>query len=185
MDYPELIAEVTERTGETVAPRASLYVTLAEKQLAKRLRLSERTDTVTTDSDGTADLPDDFGYLRDLVYQGNVIEAVDVTRIGGTYTTGYAIQGTSLLTNYANADLTLHYFAGLPSIVDFLTNWLLEAEPEIYIYAVMQQVFMAKLQVEKAQAAAAVLDGLIADYVRSEILLRLGHSSYRVVGPTP
>lgn len=188
MDYSELIAETVERTGDSGAPaRASLYLQFAENDLTKRLRVggNETVTTVTTDASGNADLPSDFGELRSLFVNGQPSRNTGLPSDTDKLTPGYVIQGDVLMTTYANTDVVLHYYAAIPSLEIAGTNWLIEAEPEAYIYAMMRQVYLAKLDTEKAAACDVVLTNIIGEIHRADRIKRFGKLPYRVAGVNP
>ena len=63
MDYAELVIEAALRAGTPEVPaRAAHFVTQAERDLEKvmRVRQMEATATLTADADGKAPLPADF-----------------------------------------------------------------------------------------------------------------------------
>lgn len=187
MDYPELIAEVTARSGDsTVAVRAPLFIKLAEVEINKALRIggNEESADLTTDSNGEARLPDDFSALRMIVMGGREMTAGDYTALTlpGRRDGGYAVRGNVLVTGWPDTALTLHYYAKVPDLTLTGTNWLLETDPEIYIYAVLKQVFMAALDAEKARAAQEVFDSLVALRRRDDAIARFGRKSYMVTG---
>jgi hypothetical protein len=49
----------------------------------------------------------------------------------------------------------------------------------------MRQVYLAKLDVEKAQACDVVLSNLIAEILRADRIKRFGKLPYRVAGVNP
>lgn len=195
MDYPELIAEVTERTGDSaVALRAKMHLGMAETALNKVLRVAgnEADEAITTNSDGEVNLPDDYLAVKSLLSGVWELRPADwqeiqLNRLNNNVTPisargAYAIRGKRLYTTFADTDLTLYYYAALPPLDLTGTNWLIESDPEIYLYAMMRQVFMAKLDAEKAQAAQTILDGLIMAKNRSDYMARFGRKPYRVIG---
>ena len=188
MDLPELIAETVGRTGYTDVPtRASIYLQFAEADLNRRLRVgaNETVATVTTDASGNVNLPADYSELRSLFIAGMPVRNTPLPSIEDKLTPGYTIQGHRLLTTYANTPVTLHYYAAIPTLQTTGTNWLIVAEPEVYIYAMMRQVYLAKLDTEKAQACDVVLTGLIAEILRADRIKRFGKLPYRVAGVNP
>ena len=188
MDLPELIAETVERTGYTDVPtRASIYLQFAESDLNRRLRVgaNETVVTVTTDASGNVNLPADYSELRSLFIAGMPVRNTPLPSVEDRLTPGYTIQGHRLLTTYANTPVTLHYYAAIPTLQTTGTNWLIVAEPEVYIYAMMRQVYLAKLDTEKAQACDVVLTGLIAEILRADRIKRFGKLPYRVAGVNP
>ena len=188
MDLPELIAETVERTGDSGVPtRASIYLQFAEADLNKRLRVgaNETVVTLTTDASGNVNLPADYSELRSLFIAGMPVRNTALPSIEDKLTPGYTIQGHRLLTTYANTPVTLHYYAAVPTLQTTGTNWLIVAEPEVYIYAMMRQVYLAKLDAEKARACGEVLTDLIAEVLRADRVKRFGKLPYRVAGVNP
>lgn len=184
MDYPELIAELVDRTGESAVPlRAKLFLTMAEAAINKSLRFAENLvdDTLTTDSIGEIELPDDYLAMKSLLSGQWALEQVDVDTLP-CRTYAYAVHGGKIVTRLSDSDLTIRYYAALPPLDDTGTNWLIESDPEIYLYAMMQQVFMFKLDAEKARAARAVFDELIGAKKQSDMMARLAKKPYRVLG---
>lgn len=187
-DYQELIAEVVERTGDANIPmRAAMYTGMAEAALSKRLRVAdaEATADITTDADGIAPLPVDYAQLRTINAGTDRLAAYPLSEIQRNTAWGYAIQGRDLVTSFPDTDITLSYYAKLPSLETYGTNWLLDSEPEIYLYAVMRQVFLAKLDAEKAQLASSYLDSLLSKFEAQDHTERFLGTIYRVKGPTP
>ena len=191
MDYPELIAELTDRTGEsTVATRAKMHLTMAESVINKVLRVAENaaSEILTTDTDGKATLPDDFQSVRMVVIaeceaQSLTFASVTLPHFLPRLTShGYAIRGGQILTTAPNMDVTLYYYAKVPPLDETGSNWLIETDPEIYLYAMMRQVFMSKLDAEKSQAAQAIFDSLIAARIRADALARFASKPFRVAG---
>lgn len=185
MDYPELIAEVTERSGDSaVAVRARMYLRLAEAEINKALRVAgnEESATITTDANGEARLPDDFSALRMIVMGNRELSAGSFQSLSTTVSSGYSVRGDTLITSWPDTDMTLHYYAKIPDLSLTGTNWLIETDPAIYIYAMLEQVFLAKLDAEKAAAAHSVFEGLIDQRRRDDYVSRFGNKPYMVTG---
>ncbi len=151
MDYTELLVEVRERTGlANVIDRGSRIVANAERYLEKRLKTREMETTVTlaTDEDGLATLPVDFLQL---------------------ITNEWAIiGGNTVLTATQDGSVDISYYAKLPSTEAFDTNWLLTAEDELYVQAVMMQAYLVNAMPAEALATKEVVDALIADVMRAD-----------------
>lgn len=169
-DYPELIAAVTTRSKvPDVATHATTYVGLAEAALSKRLRVAgmETAATLTTDTNGVVELPDGYREMRDIRCGDYLLRRLPLPTLKAGMR-GYCIQGTNLLASEKEADIDVVFYAALPSLAENNTNWLLAQDPEIYLYAVLFQVFTAEFQIDKAQAVVAHLDRLIADLEASD-----------------
>ena len=188
VDDSEIIAEVTARTGDsTVATRAALFTALAETALSKMLRVgaAEKTVTLTTDADGVATLPSSYGRLREIRYAGYPLPVADVQAVQAKTQTGYYMAGGDIITSLPNASITLYYYEAIPPLSYFDTNWLSDAEPEIYIYALMKQVFLANLDTEKAAAADGMLTTLVDNFLRADAVARFSKTQYRAPGINP
>lgn len=174
-DYAELIAEVSQRTGQTdVASRAAMFVGMAERVLSRRLRVAdaEATATVASDAFGVVDLPDDYIAPRALFIGDRELRRLSLAEQQVGNSCGYAVQGGKLLSSEAEADHVLHYYAALPSLEANDTNWLLESDPETYLQAVMFQVYSATGDVEKAQITDAYMQTLIERIVTADNVAR-------------
>lgn len=164
-DYPELVATVTTRSKvPDVATHAASYVGLAEAALSKRLRVAgmEAAATLTTDADGVVALPAGYQEMRDIRCGDYLLRRLPLPTLKAGMR-GYAIQGANIVASEKETDLDVVYYSALPSLAENNTNWLLAQDPEIYLYAVLFQVFTAEFQIDKAQAASTHLGGLIAN----------------------
>ncbi len=182
-DYSELVAEVTERTGAPgVANRAGMFVGLAETVLNRRLAVSgmEATTTMTTDTNGKAALPAEHVRTRLVEMGGKAVAGYDIRAIQNKERSGYTIQGSTMVTSFPGADLVVHYYGKIPSLEVNATNWLLAAHPDVYLYAVMQQVFLASLDAEKAATVGAYLESLIVDVEMADAMARFGNTRRRI-----
>lgn len=197
-DYSELVTEAAERSGLTdIATRASQYVDFAERMLSKQLRLSDMETFVTlrTDGEGVVSLPVDFQEMRLVKVAGYPIErrtfsyieerlANEYYREYG-YGGGYAIQGRVMRSFYSDTDHETFYFARIPSLEANSVNWLLEEEPELYLQAVLFQIYTAKSDLAKAQATGAYLASLLEAANTADTLKRHGAALVNLGGHTP
>ena len=155
MNYIDLVAEAAARADVPgVAARAAYYVGQAENYLNKALRIAgqEKTEILATDSAGEADLPADFLQLRS--------------------TGSAAVYGNRLLTGVVDGHVTLTYYAKLPPLAENGTNWLLDAEPETYLQAVLLQIYMTANDAPKVQATSQVLGTLLEAIKRQDRMAR-------------
>ena len=174
-DYAELITEAAHRTGVTdVASRAKMYVGMAEKALSKRLRVAdmEAETTLATDNLGRVDLPDDYVAARAVFVNKAELPRKAFSQIRQERACGYVIQGSVLHSSERETDHDLAYYAAIPSLEANNTNWLLDAEPELYLQAVIFQVYTAKSDLEKAQATAGYLNALIEGVTQQDTVAR-------------
>ncbi|MBT8152750.1 hypothetical protein KMP13_02325 [Epibacterium ulvae] len=179
-DYSELVAEVTERSGVSgVANRAAMFVGLAERALSKRLRVAdaETVATLTTDAEGRTGLPSDFEMVRQIfVPPGIELPARPLASIQSQFSRveGYAIRGPELVSSKRETAHEVIYYASIPSLVTNGSNWLLEREPEIYLHAVLHQIYVFGTDVERAQVTASYLDQLVSEFLAADRSARYG-----------
>ncbi len=187
-DYAALIAEVTARSGVSdVATRAQMYVGMAENALSKRLRVGdmEAEATLTTDEDGRADVPADFLEVRSLRTADQALPQRTLRAVQDGLVCGFAVQGKALVTTEKEVDLELGYYAALPGLEANDTNWLLEQDPEVYLSAVLFQVFIANSNLEGAQAVTGLLTGQIEALNRDDYRRRHAGARVNVGGLMP
>jgi len=164
-DYSELIAEVAERTGQGDLPlRGQMLVGMLETYLNKKLRTldQELSSSVTTDSNGDASLPSDLLEIKGVYYEEvrvprRMFSPVEIDFVGW----GYYTDGATLKSNLEGRDLVIRYYAEIPSLHTNSTNWLLTAEPEIYLSGLEWQAFMRARDFEAANVSKGYLDGQI------------------------
>lgn len=179
-DYSELIAEATERSGVSgVANRASMFVGMAEHALSKRLRVAdaEVLTTLTTDIAGRASLPSDFQMERQVFVPPNtelVSRPLALIQSQFSRSEGYAISGRELVSSERETPHEVIYYASIPSLAINGSNWLLEREPEIYLHAVLHQIYVFQSDVDRAQATAGYLDQLVFDFLAADRSARFG-----------
>lgn len=154
MDFAELVTEAQIRSGVTdVASRAEHYVRSAERMLEKRLKVGamEQVATLVADADGVIALPTDFLQWR---------------------TTGAGdIAGSGVTSARPGQSVNVQYYAKLPSIIDG-PNWLSDAEPELYIQAVLFQIYTANGMADQAVATNTLLAALIQQVEEADIRAR-------------
>ena len=184
-DYAELIAEAAQRTGVTdVASRAKMYVGMAEKALSRQLRVAdmEADVTLTTDSLGCVDLPDDYIAARAVFVNTAELPRQSFSQIRQEHASGYVIQGSVLQSSETETDHDLAYYAAIPSLEANDTNWLLEAEPELYLHAVMFQIYTGTNDLENAQVTAGYVGLLIEELMKSDRVARFAGMKIAVAG---
>ncbi|QCI67524.1 phage adaptor protein [Phreatobacter stygius] len=162
-DYSELVIAAGEYLNRAdlvdVMPR---FVAMAEAKINRRLRDRRMLAdvTLTPDETGTCSLPADFLEVERV--EAQTAPPRLVAAAAGRYAAGfsqpggpsvYTITGTALTLRPASATpVVLSYFQALPALETALTNWLIQAYPDIYLYAV---VFEAATYARDAASAGA------------------------------
>ena len=165
-DYSELVIEIARRTGvDDVSDKAGQLVGLAENMISKRLRLNEQQTqtTITTDNFGTANLPDDLQEIVSVAVGNCNLERKSINVILHSKQEGFAVLGRKLHSSHHQVDHSLIYFASVPSLEVNNTNFLLENDPEIYLQAVLFQIYSAENDIDKATTTISYLNLLIEE----------------------
>lgn len=152
--YSDLQSAVSDRLARSDmsagAPTVAECITLAEAELRRRLRTRMMETLVTTFPVGAeyVPTPSDFVQVRDfaltsssprvqLKYLTPEMQTREYPAAGLDIPVSYSIVGT----NFRFAPIpdatylaTLVYFAKIPALVTYLTNWLLTEHPDAYLY---------------------------------------------------
>lgn len=187
-DYPELISEATHRSQRSdVVNRAAMYVGMAEKMLSKRLRLTDMLTetTLTTDSSGNVDQPADYQEMSTVHVNGCQIYKKPLAKIIDGTEDGYAVLKSTIRSSYKSMDHDAIYYASLPSLEAANTSWLLDLDPELYVQAVLFQIYTGNNDIEKAQATAGYLAGLVEAANDADLAARISGTHVSLGGNTP
>lgn len=195
-DYAALLIDAGEYSGYAdishVFPR---LLGLAELKLNRGLRVAdmEKSSMITlTDGDGT--LPTDFLEAREVKNaSGTPIRAVSLEQLTNSYMdrsgtpAGYAIVGSTIKVRpTADQDVGVTYYGRIPALtVTNPTNWLLEKAPDVYLYALVNEIAIWKKDVEAATAAQQFLLLAINGLKIEDERTRWGNSQLVVGGVTP
>lgn len=190
-DFLDLRTAVLEQVGRTdIADKFPRITKLAEARLDRDLTCREQvTETTLSFVDGAAALPSDFGAAIGL-YDANGLEYVQQplqavqSVVGRCY---YAVDGANIVASGAPEDLTLQYYAKIPTITGSLTstNWLLEKYPSLYLYAVSFEAAKSIRDLELAADMKALYGGELGDVEAYDARQRYSRARVRVQGPTP
>lgn len=167
MKYYDLVIEASNLSGlPEFMSRANLFTLQAERDLEKALlvRQAEKTATLTTDADGVAPLPSDFLRLRNIQENGNVV-----------------IQGTDAWTETKSGSVPIYYYGKLSSLVTNGTNWLLAAEPLLYLQAVLVQAYSYHGD-QRLALVAPMVEARINAIKREDKLARFGAERIDITG---
>lgn len=187
LDLQTAVVERVKNPGITdVFPQ---LVRLAESGFDRKLRCAEQvtTDTVTIAS-GTAALPTDLQEIIG-VYDaaGTEYIAQPLQVLKQVQTRGYfAISGANIVAKN-DEDLTIEYYASLPTISGAMTdtNWLLARHPNLYLYGVLLEAAKYLRDADLAASLAPILDMEYQAVAGSDMAYRYSRARVRVAGVTP
>lgn len=165
-DYGELVTEAAVRSGVSDVPsRAPMLVGMAENWLSKQLRMADQqtATTLTTDANGDAALPSDYESMQVVYYGTRKVERRPLEDVLLKDTAGYAIQGTTFKSSLTSTAHSIVYYASIPSLASNGTNWLLTAEPDLYLQAVLFQIYVSKNDAANAQVTSSFISSMLDD----------------------
>jgi hypothetical protein len=199
--YTELVAAVADWLNrEDLAGAIPNYVALTESRINDRLRVAQMEVTAQTYLfGGSVALPPDFLEARRIYAnrEGGFTTALtplSPSQAGNAYPVGaagvpvhFTIVGDTLATfpNGGDSQVTMTYYAKIPPLAAYGTNWLLSRNPNIYLYGALTEAAPylgddARIETW-ASLFAAACDALQAADQRS----RYASSVCRVRGATP
>lgn len=185
-DYAELVIEAAERAGQGGLPaRSEMLVGMLERYLNKQLRTKgQEVDTpLTTDATGSALVPTDLLEIKGVYYRGRRVPRLTYSPIEHSFAGwGYYTDGDSLKSTLKSREVDLRYYRTIPGLHANDTNWLLTAEPEIYLQGTLWQAFLRSGEYDKASAAKAYMDDLIAELVKADRNRRRGLAKLDMTG---
>lgn len=166
-DYGELVVTAAKMSGDPEAANfAGSLLSMAETKLSRRLRArqQQRIKTLKTDADGVMPLPDGYIDAVDVYVGDKQMMRLPYDSIKRERRDGYAIVGDRLYSSEASATHEMTYFEQIPALEEEGSNWLLEAAPDIYLQALMHEIAVKNLDIERAGIILGYLDRLIADF---------------------
>jgi hypothetical protein len=167
VNYSDLLVDVGEYSGRNdIAAVFPLLLRLAEAKLNRNLRTSYQETTVALPMvNGVATLPVDF------------LEARAYTSDGATFSR-FVISGNTITASDPwTGDLTTTYYAKLPPLsVSNPTNWLLDLDYNVYLYALAVEVGIWSKNAELAKAAESMRDSAISTVMLNDENARWGRA---------
>ncbi|MDX0955629.1 hypothetical protein GOE09_29075 [Sinorhizobium medicae] len=196
-DYASLLVDAGEYSGrEDIAHLFPRFVGLAELKLNRGLRVAdmEVTDEISLiDGDGT--LPADFLEAREVKNAAGIpIRAVSLQQLtnshmdrSGTAPIGYAIVGRTIKARpISDQDLTVTYYGRIPALTPTNpTNWLLEKAPDVYLFALVNEIAIWGKDVDGATAAQQLMMMALSGLKIEDERGRWGNAQMVVGGVTP
>lgn len=150
------------------------FIQLFENKAARKLRIraAEAAFSGTTTADNKIILPSDFNGIKSLwstTYPEMALKAAPLATVlawdTGGLPTMYAVDTDSIRFNGAG-EIAGVYYAGLPSLVDYYTNWLSVSHYDAYLFGVLTEAFLYVMDDTRAQMYSARTDAVLAEIVR-------------------
>lgn len=174
------------------------FITLFENCANRRLRVRQQEVTSTlTPSAGVIALPSDFIAWRRVTWTGNPrrdLSFVEPSWLQSAYPdaptdlpTVFTIESGNIRfmpTDATNTAVELVYWQKIPSLAANSTNWLMTANPDVYLFGALTEATAYALDAEKAVLWKARRDELFDEIEKLDKKSR-GPSQVRVLGPTP
>ncbi|MDX0425318.1 phage adaptor protein [Sinorhizobium medicae] len=196
-DYGSLLVDAGEYSGrEDIAHNFPRFLGLAELKLNRGLRVADMEVTAAiplADGDGT--LPADFLEAREVRSGAGVpIRAVPLQQLTNSYMdrngvppAGYAIVGRRIKVRpVSDQDLTITYYARIPALTPSNpTNWLLEKAPDVYLFALVNEIAIWGKDVDGATATQQLMMLAISGLRIEDERSRWGNAQTVVGGVTP
>jgi hypothetical protein len=167
VSYSDLLVDVGEYTGRNdIAAVFPLLLRLAESKLNRNLRTAwQETIVALPMVNGVATLPSDF------------LEARSYASDAATFSR-FAINGNTITASEPwTGDLTTTYYARIPPLTQSNpTNWLLDLDYNVYLYALAVEVGIWSKNLELAKAAESMRDSAISTVMLNDENARWGRA---------
>jgi len=188
-DYLDLRTAVIEQSGRPdIADVFDRLTKLAEARFNRSLRTRfQIASEPISISENAAALPDDYVEVIG-VYGANGYELTGQTlqrTANVNWRTYYSLTSTEI--NGPDGDLTLQYYAKVPTLTTSMTasNWLLEKYPDAYLYGVGYEAALYLKDAAGAQASGEILKQIMTDISSDDESARYARAVVRVKGCTP
>ena len=176
------------------------FITLAESTINKRLRVRQQLTTVTSvpDANGKITIPSDYLAWKRVTWKGSTphreLEYVEPTYLSSVFADVpsntpifFTIEGASFVTMPIDSvsNIEILYYQKIPALSNSnTTNWLLTANPDLYLAASLVELLAFTEQPELLQAWLAKREGAFNDIIALDQRSRT-QLSIRVAGSTP
>ncbi|APG84902.1 hypothetical protein SAMCCGM7_Ch2157 [Sinorhizobium americanum CCGM7] len=194
-DYASLLADAGDCSGrDDVARLFPRFLALAELKLNRVMRVADMEETVAVPlTEGEGSLPADFLEARQvLAASGRALRALPLQELSNHVTSegapiGYAIVGSAIQVRPKRGEnIHLTYYAKIPPLTAGAPgNWLIERAPDVYLYALVEEIAIWERDAAKAGAAEALKRQAIAGLGLADERLRFGNAAIVIGGLTP
>lgn len=170
-----------------------MFLGLAEGKLNRSLRTKQMETTGSlTLANGTASLPADFLELRDarLPNRGALrqISYADLAGLSrGGEPIGFSVVGNEFRSGPGwSGPLSIVYYAKIPPLTQSSpTNWLLQSDPNVYLYALVEEISIWARDADAAGAARSLKDEAVMGLMSIDERTRFNMGSIVIGGATP
>ncbi|MDK1489689.1 hypothetical protein QN219_06405 [Sinorhizobium sp. 7-81] len=193
-DYASLLVDAGDYSGrDDIAHLFPRFLVMAELKLDRVMRVADMEKTATVPlTEGEGGLPADFLEARQvLAGDGRALRALPLQELGSHETgdprLGYASIGNAIKVRPKGAeDIHLTYYAKIPPLTaEAPSNWLIEKAPDVYLYALVEEVAIWERDAAKAGAAEALKRQAMAGLGLADERLRWGNAEIVIGGLTP
>ena len=194
-DYASLLVDAGDYSGrDDVAYLFPRFLALAELKLNRVMRTADMEKTATVPlAEGEGSLPADFLEARQVLSpDGRALRALPLQElssyaIAGAHPIGHAIVGSAIQVRpKGGGDIHLTYYAKIPALTPAApSNWLIERAPDVYLYALVEEIAIWERDADKAGAAEALKRQAMAGLGLADERLRWGNAEIVIGGLTP
>ncbi|MGD9476964.1 phage adaptor protein [Shinella sp. G-2] len=195
-DYACLLLEAGDYSGRAdIAQHFDRFLRLAEAKLNRALRVGEmEVEADLSVIDGAAALPADFLEARAVLHpSGRPLRAVSLPVLSARQDTAggipdaYAIIGSTLSVRPRwSGDLALTYYGAIPPLTrQNPTNWLLATAPDVYLYALCEEIGIRERDPAKVAGAQGLRVQAMAGLSLLDERRRWGNARLSTGGLTP
>lgn len=184
VDYGTLKAELSNVLFHTrFVGRYDVATRNFERAANRRLRVRQmETSTLLTTVGGAVAVPSDYLLWRTVLWTGGrdpELQYVHPAFLDRTELSGnppiFTIEGSTFKTRPMHDDpdaYEFHYYQKIPTIIgaDTATNWLLDANADVYLFGVLTELFALGRNLEAAQLHKARRDELFAEIIQLSAL---------------
>ncbi|WP_331374701.1 phage adaptor protein [Sinorhizobium chiapasense] len=194
-DYASLLADAGDYSGrDDVAHLFPRFLALAELKLNRVMRVADMEKTATVPlAEGEGSLPAAFLEARQVLgADGRALRALPLQEFNSNGTSagapiGYAIVGAAIRVRPKGGEnIRLTYYAKIPPLTaEAPSNWLIEKAPDVYLYALVEEIAIWERDAAKAGAAEALKRQAMAGLGLADERLRWGNAEIVIGGLTP
>lgn len=195
-DYSSLLIDAGEYSGrDDIAHLFPRFVGLAEAKMNRVLRTADMEEAATVIlANGDGALPEGFLEAREVLSPDGrnmgawSLQALTTRyRNNGGYPQGYAVVGSTIMARpTTNGSLTMTYYKAIPPLTPANPiNWLLTKAPDVYLYALVEEIAIWAKDVNMVSSARPLKENAMAGLTLADNRLRWGNGQVTLSGCTP